>query len=129
MSEKFHFIIARYLGAILTCRCDVFYEFVHFLLFSVRSRTLLQVNEETVENDHYEESNASDILLSKISNLVIQNENYSDSEQERLASENLKNTVKNNIENEHIDNNYQSVIEIDGKNFKSKWRTSYSDEM
>jgi len=95
----------------------------------VRSRTLLQVNEETVENDHYEESNASDILLSKISNLVIQNENYSDSEQERLASENLKNTVKNNIENEHIDNNYQSVIEIDGKNFKSKWRTSYSDEM
>ena len=107
-----------------------FCDFVHVLLFvSVRSRTLLQVNEETVENDHYEESNASDILLSKISNLVIQNENYSDSEQESLASENLKNTVKNNIENEHIGNSYQSVIEIDGKNFKSKWRTAYSDEM
>lgn len=83
-----------------------------------------------MENDHYEESNASDILLSKISNLVIQNENYSENEIERIVLSNSKNKVKNSLDTESIEsNNYQSIIEIDEKDFRSNWRTPYSDEM
>ena len=48
-----------------------------------------------------------------------------------MVPQNFKNSRKNSLENEHIENNsYQSVIEIDEKDFTSKWRTSsYSDEM
>ena len=107
-------------------------DFYRICFISVRSRTLLQFNEDTVENDHYEESNASDILLSKISNLVIQNENYNENEIERIVPDNFKNNRMNSLDNEHTESNgstISSVIEIDEKDFSSKWRTAYSDEM
>ena len=84
-----------------------------------------------MEKDHYEESNASNILISKISNLMIQNENYSENGFERTVPEKLKiNNVKNKLGNELVENdNYQSVIEINKDDFSSNWRTSYSDEI
>lgn len=99
--------------------------------FSVRSRTLLQFGDETVENENHEESNASNILLSKISNLMIHSENYSDNDSKRTVVDSLHvKNLKNNLQNDLVDSeNYQSVIEINKEGFSSRWRTSYSDEI
>lgn len=97
----------------------------------MRSRTLLQFNEDTVENDHYEESNASNIFLSKLSSLSIQDDKVHEIELERtLMDKTVTNNLMNNAHNESpATENYQSVIEINEKDFSAKWRTSYSDEM
>ena len=102
------------------------------LFIVVRSRTLLQFNEDTVENDHhYEESNTSDIVLSKLSSLSIQDDKAHENELERtLMDKTVPKNLKNNARSEYpVNENYQSVIEINEKDFRGKWRTSYSDEM
>ena len=102
------------------------------LFIAVRSRTLLQFSEDTVENDHhYEESNTSDIVLSKLSSLSIQDDRAHENELERtLMDKTVPKNLKNNARSEYPANeNYQSVIEINEKDFRGKWRTSYSDEM
>lgn len=62
---------------------------------------------------------------------MIQNENYSDNENERTILEKMQtNNLKNDIQKEIMDNeNYKSVIEINKEDFSSDWRTTYSDEI
>lgn len=86
----------------------------------VRSRTLLQYD-EAIDHDNHEESNASDIVLSKLSSLRIQDENNSNDNFDKNNNERITNLMRSD--------NYQSVIEIDQTDFSNKWRTSYSGEM
>ena len=101
-------------------------------MFLVRSRTILQYNEETVENDNYEEWNASNILMSKISSLLTRNENSHENENDVALSESINfQNLKNNPQSEiKTSEQYQNIIEINKNDFDSNWRTStYADEI
>ena len=101
-------------------------------MFLVRSRTILQYNEETVENDNYEEWNASNILMSKISSLLTRNENLHENENDVALSESINfQNLKNNPQSEiKTSEQYQNIIEINKNDFDSNWRTStYADEI
>ncbi|XP_065060323.1 probable basic-leucine zipper transcription factor F [Rhopilema esculentum] len=98
----------------------------------VRSRTILQYNEDTIENDNYEEWNASNVLMSKISSLLTRNENSHENENDVALSESINfQNLKNNPQSEiKTSEQYQHIIEINKNDFDSNWRTStYADEI
>ena len=102
----------------------------YFLPFSVKSRTLLQV-EEIGETDSYEELNNSNNAVDKFQNLLHYSqkgvENISGHHKKEVDTEIIDSKYETN--NNEIGKNIQHVIELNKDQVNVKWRRTHSDEM
>ncbi len=68
-------------------------------------------------------------MLSKLSSLQLHEEETNNSEHIESLSDELKYEKSSSDKLKKLNNNYQSVIELDKSEFENKWRTAYSDEI